>query len=898
MEPNTDSEFRPWTAYRFFNVKPDAFSDNPIEDHTCIDSGHGLICYGNDSEEGFPLIVLYDGQTEDPPTITIPKKSKIKLIRVATYLNVLLAYCKTENSHNFYLYTTNDPIQQRGMISIKTSKIPVIDYISVSPKIKRFAIKENDRTLCLYELPYTKKSTGTLITTPDIITNHLMVSDYQLQRIIYVTTTAQVLAYYRLARKKISKPYILDEKGCRPGFCSTASDGRLIVIRETIVSIYKDNSFYTSFQIDQVPRLMRWMKNSYLICCFNVPNSTSSVRIYNPETHATFGRCSDGDHVQQILIEWNSVILMLDDGSATKLTESNMQEKIQQLINNEQFDVALVVASSQQLGSSLICEIHRQRGDSYFAKRMYHEAIEEYKLTIGQLEASYVITRFIDPQHAEYLVDYLEALSEKHLETKQHTTLRFNCYTKLRKQDKLRAIIDQCLRDAEERKEPSFDLETAVQVLCLADFNEDALKIARAYKMHSTYTRMLWEKHDYQGIFEYLQTVETNIALMILKKYGSDLMQFFNEEMRNELIEFLIMCCHTGLRAKPDSNEKKRINPDDIVRVFITFPEYLYTFLTKLIAKFKTTEQIELVTQNTWNTVIELAVTLNHPEEVERYFAMANGRFDSEQLLLMFKAEKCTYGLLLLYDHLKYYQEIILISSDEQIPDNCAKYGPYDENVYRLGLEILSVHKNSKQLERLVQIITDTDALPFLAVFQILRKFEFATFKTLKVLAQKTFRTRQENIKELYQEYNALEEYVVQKEDLTLELTYNHFIAKQMRCDGCKNAIDLPVKHFLCGHSFHLRCLGEDLTKCPVCKERQEKIVQAKVDSLKNSANYLTKNLPTEKNKYRFLDIVSNAQDNFASLSSLFTTDVMYPDDEDETKLKEADELLKQYTLQ
>lgn len=896
---------RPWTTYRFFNSKPDAFAETPIENYSCIESGHGLLCYGKDTEEGFPIVVLFDGQTDDPPTINIQEKAKIKFVYVATYSNVLLACCTNDTDYKFFLYNTSEPYEQMGMCSVKISKIPPLTHISVSPKIRRFAIKETETSLRLFEMPFTKKSSGCEIRTDDKITNHIMVSDYQLQRIIYVTTTTQVLAFYRLGRKKISKPQIMDDRGCQEGFCSTTTDGRLVVVRETEVSIYKDNQLYSTFFIEQVPKLIKWMKNSYLICCFNVPGSSSSVRIYNQDTHSTFGRYPDGDRVQQILIEWNSVILMLDDGSATKLTESNMQEKIQQLITNEQFDVALLVAKSQQLGKSLESEIHRQKGDSFFAKRMYPEAITEYKETIGTLEASYVITRFIDPQHAEFLVDYLEALSERNLETKQHTTLRFNCYTKLRKQEKLISIVDQCIKDAKDGKEPSFDLETAVSVLCIADtkktspnhqseldYTEAALNIAKSYKMHSTYTKLLWESCQYDTIFEYLQGCETNVALSILRKYGSCLMQYC--ENKQAIVDFLVQACFEGLRAKPDSEEKSRMNPDDIVRIFLKYPQELYKFLCSLVAKFQSMNELKSVTKDTWNAIIELAVTLNHQEDAVRYFKLADGRFDSEQMLIMLKAEKCRYGLLLLYDFLGYYQEIILNSEDEEIPEVCAKYGPKDENLYRLGLQILSQHRNGGPLKRLVQVIADTNAIPFLAVYQILRKYEYANFGILKPVAKRAFRDRQKSIKELLEQYQTLENYISQKEDLTLDLIYDHFIAKQTRCNGCNKAIDLPVKHFLCGHSFHLRCLGDDLTKCPVCKEGQEQIVREKLESFRSASDYVSKNLPTEKNQYRFLDIVGSSQDYFSALSEAFACDSMNPD-EDGEKAKEAQELLDQY---
>jgi len=40
--------------------------------------------------------------------------------------------------------------------------------------------------------------------------------------------------------------------------------------------------------------------------------------------------------------------------------------------------------------------------------------------------------------------------------------------------------------------------------------------------------------------------------------------------------------------------------------------------------------------------------------------------------------------------------------------------------------------------------------------------------------------------------------------------------------------LDLPAVHFLCMHSFHQRCLGENESECPVCAPTNKKIIEYK----------------------------------------------------------------------
>ena len=42
-------------------------------------------------------------------------------------------------------------------------------------------------------------------------------------------------------------------------------------------------------------------------------------------------------------------------------------------------------------------------------------------------------------------------------------------------------------------------------------------------------------------------------------------------------------------------------------------------------------------------------------------------------------------------------------------------------------------------------------------------------------------------------------------------------IFQNSRCAATGGALELPVVHFMCGHSFNLRSLGENERECPLC---------------------------------------------------------------------------------
>ena len=85
-------------------------------------------------------------------------------------------------------------------------------------------------------------------------------------------------------------------------------------------------------------------------------------------------------------------------------------------------------------------------------------AIDQYEKTIGCLEPSYVIRKYLDTQKIHNLTAYLQALHRKGEATEDHTTLLLNCYTKLKDNKNLDAFI--MTKD----REVDFDVDIAIRV--------------------------------------------------------------------------------------------------------------------------------------------------------------------------------------------------------------------------------------------------------------------------------------------------------------------------------------------------------------------------------------------------------------------------------------------------
>ena len=120
--------------------------------------------------------------------------------------------------------------------------------------------------------------------------------------------------------------------------------------------------------------------------------------------------------------------------------------------------MAVKIARNQQYDAEGLVDIFRQYGDHLYAKGDQSGAIDQYIKTIGTLEPSYVIQKFLDAQKIHNLTAYLQALHRAGLASEDHTTLLLNCYTKLKDSDKLDEFIMTKDRDVD------FDVDIAINV--------------------------------------------------------------------------------------------------------------------------------------------------------------------------------------------------------------------------------------------------------------------------------------------------------------------------------------------------------------------------------------------------------------------------------------------------
>lgn len=91
------------------------------------------------------------------------------------------------------------------------------------------------------------------------------------------------------------------------------------------------------------------------------------------------------------------------------------------------------------------------------------------------------------------------------------------------------------------------------------------------------------------------------------------------------------------------------------------------------------------------------------------------------------------------------------------------------------------------------------------------------------------------------------------------DLRTNAKIFQLSKCTACTFTLDLPAVHFMCMHSYHLRCLGDNEKECPECAPEYRSILEMKRSLEQNS-----------RDPDQFFQKVKNSKDGFSVIADYF----------------------------
>jgi len=125
----------------------------------------------------------------------------------------------------------------------------------------------------------------------------------------------------------------------------------------------------------------------------------SALQIYDFANGITSYWTTSHTKIMQVEIEDDAVYYLAQNSNNSivlcKLYEMEDNVKIHTLMRKSLFTEAKKIANDARFPADIIAEICKEHADKLHSQRNYEEAIQQYKETIGHLNPSYVIQRYI-----------------------------------------------------------------------------------------------------------------------------------------------------------------------------------------------------------------------------------------------------------------------------------------------------------------------------------------------------------------------------------------------------------------------------------------------------------------------------------------------------------------------
>jgi hypothetical protein len=169
----------------------------------------------------------------------------------------------------------------------------------------------------------------------------------------------------------------------------------LIVGRPEAVYFYEVDGRGPCWAFDGSKKFVGWFRG-YLLCIIEDQRSRKNTLNVDDLKNRLIAHSMPVGDVSHLVTEWGYIILIMSDKRILCIGEKDMESKLDMLFKKNLYTVAINLVQSQQADPASTAEVLRKYGDHLYGKQEYDEAMSQYILTIGHLEPSYVIQKFLD----------------------------------------------------------------------------------------------------------------------------------------------------------------------------------------------------------------------------------------------------------------------------------------------------------------------------------------------------------------------------------------------------------------------------------------------------------------------------------------------------------------------
>ena len=479
--------------------------------------------------------------------------------------------------------------------------------------------KPNDRRIHLYAVldteQYEDKTKSSFIPGSD--------DPSQAGGIIVFDTSVVMTAAGTIVPAQRKPPHILDERGAAVGCSSLMKDTcELVIGRLEGVFSYSVDDRGGAAAFEGEKQCISAVGRHILVGGIDEKTRRSSITIYDLRNKfiSMNSSLSPSDKVSLVLHDGGTAYIITSSWSLIRFREKDTASKLDVLMRKSLYPLAISLAAEEQSDLSEIMKIYKMYGDHLYKKNEFDSAITQYCYTIGYVQPSYVVRKFLDPNRIPNLITYLEKLVERGLGSKDHITLLLTCYTKLKDDLKISEFCKNSSKlvssnnddnsstklhsdgsfmipsrimtnsNTHIKKDTDFDIESAIKILDKEGFTKYALELAVKHRLDHEYltiqtrsssnskTANIESAISYFTSLIFTSNTKADTLLNLLSTHGRTMLFGAPEQMTIVLIK---LCSGDFESLRPTtitSSVSKDLYPlaiDDVMEIFVDQDKHL-----------------------------------------------------------------------------------------------------------------------------------------------------------------------------------------------------------------------------------------------------------------------------------------------------------------------------------
>lgn len=735
---------------------------------------------------------------------------------------------------------------------------------------------------------------------------------------IFVCSDSGVFLYTIQGRDKEFKSTLDTTSGSMLTTCcwlqTGHNEGYFMVGRDDAIYCYTADGRAPCYAFDGRKVLIRWFRSHLLMVTAPLRENPLNPKPYTLTVIDVVNRfivfTTQIEAVCSVFVEFGTCYVLTRDNLMFHLDEKDLHSKLSSLYKKNMYDTAVKIARNNQYDAEGLSGIFKQYGDHLYSKGNFSGAVEQYIKTIGFLEPSYVIRRFLDSRHTQYLTDYLQSVHKEGKASTDHTTLLLNCFTRLDRIAELKTFL-------ENYKQNNFDIDVAIRV-CRKSCIDEALELAKFNGKHEHAVGILIEDLKlYSDAVEYISKLSYDDAEKNLMKYGNTLMEHSPERvvelLKKLCTDYIVKKCDEPERENDiDSDifayrnggfERERATPEDFIHLF-SDSKQIIEYIEYLIVNLPTCSKV------LYNSLIEHYLTLwkiaddkvKHEQRLVDLIKNYSQFYDDNHVLVLCKTYEFWLGAMLIYEEKKLFNLIVrhyLATKDyTSLYVLCKRLGSMDPTIW---LHTLNGLKNNTQvppsfLQEILQVIAMEKLQSPLQVLGALAAIENGP--NLSSVRHYFMQIFQKEGDIMTQDEAAAEKHRLETEALKKNIHALNNEPVEFRgslCDACHHPLNLPALFFLCKHSFHQECIrsySETEKDCMVCRKKNTNLqdMMHKQNESRNKNNVFNEQLAASHEPF------SVVADYYGR--GLFNKIVLLSDDDDDARETTEDLNIPKKSLQ